>query len=540
MTDKIVKSLLLERSRLERTHANWLSQWEEVTRWILPEKADVFSRHSKTRGESKYDHIFDGSAIHFAILLASALHTMLTNPVSQWFGLNTGIREIDEDDEVIKWLQAFVRRIHQVLNNSNFQTEIFGTYLELVVLGTTVLQILDDDELLIRFKSRPIYEHFIKEDASGTIDTVYSDTRMTLRQVMQKFGQASIQPLIAKNNSFMKNIDKEFTVTHAVKPKSDNKFERFLNTNFEFSSFHILKEESHMLKIGGFSEFPFAIPRWGKISGEIYGRSPSMAALPDVKMINAIMKDTIRAAQKVTDPPLLMPDDGIFGRVDFTPGGITHYSSSMISDRNPVFPLETKGQPRIGFDVMGDVRSRIMQFFFIDQLQLREGPQMTATEVNQRTDLQLRFLAPMLGRFHFELLKPMIARIIGIMTRKKQLPPNMPEKLKGLRPEIQFTSQIAKAQMSAEGESLTAAMAQIIPIAQADPTVMDNFDLDKIARFIGRTKGLPQELFRKEADRKDIRAKRAEAAAKQEQENSDLATAETLGKTAPLLQGESA
>ena len=75
-------------------------------------------------------------------------------------------------------------------------------------------------------------------------------------------------------------------------------------------------------------------------------------------------------------------------------------------------------------EIMQDVRERIKQHFFVDQFQLREGPQMTATEVNTRVDMQLRLLGPLLGRLHFEFLQPMVGRMLQIMSRKGLLPEN--------------------------------------------------------------------------------------------------------------------
>ena len=52
---------------------------------------------------------------------------------------------------------------------------------------------------------------------------------------------------------------------------------------------------------------------------------------------------------------------------------------------------------------------------------------MKALEVSEKQNDNLRFLAPLLGRQEFELLKPLIGRTIAIMDRKGELPPNMPE-----------------------------------------------------------------------------------------------------------------
>ena len=184
---------------------------------------------------------------------------------------------------------------------------------------------------------------------------------------------------------------------------------------------------------------------------------------------------------------------------------------------------------------MIEVREQIKQSFFIDQLQLKDGPQMTATEVNARTDEHLRLLGPILGRMHHELLAPLIARVIGIIKRERDLlPPDMPAELGNINLEVFYNSQIAKAQRIAEGQNLDRAIVQVTPFLQADPTVMDNLDLDQIVRYSFDLNGVPAELFRDGKEVEQIREERATIAAREQQEQSDLNEAEVLSKVAPL------
>ena len=64
---------------------------------------------------------------------------------------------------------------------------------------------------------------------------------------------------------------------------------------------------------GGFTSFPYSIARYVTAPEEIYGRSPAMTALADIKMLNEMSKTDIRAVHKLVDPPILLHDDGILG-----------------------------------------------------------------------------------------------------------------------------------------------------------------------------------------------------------------------------------
>ena len=76
-------------------------------------------------------------------------------------------------------------------------------------------------------------------------------------------------------------------------------------TEKNYKSCYVLVEEKALLEEGGFDEFPYMVPRWQKVAGEIYGRSPSMTCLPDIKMVNQMMKTVIKAAQKLPTLPYL-------------------------------------------------------------------------------------------------------------------------------------------------------------------------------------------------------------------------------------------
>ncbi len=47
---------------------------------------------------------------------------------------------------------------------------------------------------------------------------------------------------------------------------------------------------------------------------EVYGRSPAMTVLPEIKMVNEMSQTVLNAGQKALDPPLLLQEDGALTR----------------------------------------------------------------------------------------------------------------------------------------------------------------------------------------------------------------------------------
>ena len=394
--------------------------------------------------------------------------------------------------------------------------------------GTGVLFTLEDDDNVVRFDSKPIYAYYIQENAKGIVDEVSSMEKMTVRKAFDKFGRDAFKDEAEK---LEKDMEQKIEILHCVLPRKESERIGFGAKSHPFASIYVWAEKQMIVMESGYKEFPFVVPRWMKLSDEIYGRSPSMKALPDIKMLNAVMKTTIRGAQKIVDPPLMVPDDGVLGRVNSTPGGLNTYRAGT-DDR--IFPLATGGNPGIGVDIMEDIRSRIKQHYFVDQFQLREGPQMTATEVNARVEMQLRLLGPVLGRLHFEFLQPLVGRVLSIMQRKKLLPENPPAELTqgSLDIEVFFTSQIAKAQRSSEANNLLEFLASAQPIVEFDPKAADIIDIDKTIRKVAILKGVPEDIFRDEDEIEELREQRAQAEQQQAAAEQEMIGAEMLSKTA--------
>lgn len=525
------KDIIKKFDRLKSNRANWDTHWREIADYVMPRKEHVFG--FQTKGDKKREKIFDSTGPHSLELLASALGGMLTNPATTWFELTTGVPSIDQQDDVRFWLQEANREMHGVLNQvSNFQTEVHEMYMDMGSFGTGLMQMEEDKDIVVRFQARPIFESHVAENNKGEIDTVYIEYKWTLRQIVQEFGEEALNDELRKDLEDPAKANREISVIHAVFPASEAKNEK-LPKSFKFASCWVIRSKNHTLKESGFREFPFLVPRWTKVTGEIYGRSPSMKALPDIKMINEVMKTTIRSAQKTIDPPLLLPDDGILLPIKTQPGSL-NYKRSGLGDE--ITPLFTNGRVDFGFQTIEQIRLAIRQAFFVDQLQLNEGPQMTATEVVQRTEEKLRLLGPILARQQFEFLRPLIDRVFAIMLRQGRFS-EAPEILQDTDVQVQYSSMIAKAQRVGESQNLVRAMEIVGPLIQADPAALDNIDSDAALRHVFGIFSVPEEILKdsKVVDQeRQARAQAQEAALANQQELDD---AEKIQKAGPVLQG---
>ena len=500
----LTKNLLSRYERLEGQRQNWETHWQEVADYMQPRKADVTKQ--RARGDKRMEQVFDSSPIQAVELLSASLHGMMTNPSTPWFTLRFKDEDIDNEDEAKIWLESATEVMYTAFNRSNFQQEIFELYHDLITFGTAAMFIEEDDEDIIKFSTRHINEVFIAENDKGRIDTIYRRFNISARAAMQKFGEAVSSDV---QSAFKKDPYKEVEILHAVYPRSDFNPNKKDKKNMPFESVYIEFKNGNELSVSGFREFPFVVPRYLKASNEIYGRSPAMTALPDVKMLNEMCKTTIKAAQKQVDPPLLVPDDGFLLPVRTVPGGLNFYRSGT---RDRIEPLNIGANNPLGLNMEEQRRDAIRAVFYVNQLQLQQGPQMTATEVIQRNEEKMRLLGPVLGRLQSELLKPLIDRVFAILLRNNMLP-QAPEFLSGRDIEIEYVSPLAKAQKSTELQSIMRAIEILGSLANVAP-VFDYVNFDNLVKHLADIVGMPQKLLKSQ---NEVNAQRQQAAQQQEQ-----------------------
>jgi hypothetical protein len=256
-----------------------------------------------------------------------------------------------------------------------------------------------------------------------------------------------------------------------------------------------------------------------------------MTALPDVKMLNEMSKTTIKAAQKQVDPPLLVPDDGFLLPVRTVPGGLNFYRSGT---RDRIEPLNIGANNPLGLNMEEQRRTAIRNVFYVDQLLLQQGPQMTATEVIQRNEEKMRLLGPVLGRLQSELLKPMIDRCFAILLRNNQFA-QAPEFLSGQDIEIEYVSPLAKAQKGTELSSITRAIEILGSLANVAP-VFDYINFDALVKHVADLVGVPQKVLKLQSQVNAEREQQAQLAEQQAQMQQMQQVADAGGKIAPLAK----
>lgn len=499
-------------SAMSSSRETWEDHWQEILDYVMPRKADVTLVRSK--GEKRTEVLFDSTAITANTLLSASLQGTLTSPSLPWFSIKLRDKGLNEQRDAQLWLEDTARRMYDAFNDANFNTEVHEMYLDLTSIGTGCLFVEEDskgfDEGGIHFKTLHINEYYIQENVNGYVDTVYRKYKMTARQAFQEFGEENLGEKILE--AVKQKPEKEFVFIHAVEPSEDYKRATGkVATKLKYHSCHVCEADQMVVRTGGYNEFPYLVPRWAKATGEIYGRSPSYNALPDIKTLNKAVEIGLKAWAKAIDPPLLVQDDGVIGRVRTTPAGIT-----VIRNDGAIKPLQIGSNWQITDLKETQLRTAIRQAYYSDQLQLQEGPQMTATEVQVRYELMQRLLGPTLGRFQSEFLNPLIDRIFGIMFRAGALLPP-PENIQESKLDIEYVGPLARSQRMEEANAIDRLYALAMNIAQVNPNVMEIINHEEAVRMRAKLLGVPNSILVSREDLEEARQAQMEQQQMQQQ-----------------------
>ena len=491
-------AILARRDRLRSARTTWESHWQEIADRVLPRQSDFVSR--RPAGSRRTKEIYDATAALGLERFSAALESMLTPRAQRWHHLRASDPALNDLPEVRAWFDRaeeilFGARYAPAANYASQQHEV---YMSLGAFGTGVLFVgADADHGGPLYRAVHLADCAIAENFQGQVDTLYRDFDYSARQAVQRWGDA-VPAAIGRAAG--KEPERRFRFLHAVAPRDDRDRARIDGGNKAFASIYVSVEGRQVVQESGFDEFPYMVSRYVTAPGEIYGRSPAMTVLPDIKMLNEMNKTTIRQAQLAVEPPILVHDDGVLGRPDgfgLTPGYI-NYGGVNKDGRALMQPFQSAARVDIGLDMMEQRRRVINDAFLVTLFQiLVDAPSMTATEALIRAQEKGALLTPVMGRQQSEALGPMIAREIAILQRHGLLPP-LPDALEEARGDyrIEYDSPLSRAQKSEQVVGIARTFEVLAPLASAQPDIFDVFDGDALAQLAAEVNGVPQNVLK--------------------------------------------
>jgi hypothetical protein len=179
--------------------------------------------------------------------------------------------------------------------------------------------------------------------------------------------------------------------------------------------------ENNIVTTGTFDTNPYLIFRWNICSGELYGRSPVLRALPDIKTANKVVELVLKNATIAVSGIWQADDDGVINlqNINLTPGSIIPKAVGS----SGLTPLSSGANFDVSQLILSDLRDRIRHTLLADRLGLLSDRDMTATEVLARNADMMRVLGATYGRLLHEFIRPLCERGLQILSRRGVIEP---------------------------------------------------------------------------------------------------------------------
>ena len=399
-------NLLQLYKRAIRLREPWISRWDDARRYTVP------------TSDTDLATLFDATASDAADNLAASIYTLLTPPESMWLQL---VPESDLSPDAEYATQV----LRANLNDSNFYTTIHQCYMDLVTLGTACLFMAQNPigaSSAFNFTAIPMSDIAILPNA------VFHTTSMSARDVMEKY--PTWTPPANLRDSIKNDPEMQLKLVQSL---VGTEFAAWLDVDGDI--------ENNIVSTGTFETNPYIIFRWSVVSGELYGRSPIMRALPDIKTANKVVELVLKNATIAVSGIWQADDDGVINlnNINLTPGAIIPKAVGS----SGLTPLTSAANFDVSQIILKDLRERIRHTLLADRLGLLSEKEMTATEIMARNADMMRILGATYGRLLHEFIRPLCDRGLQILSSRGLIPEiklNSDAELKYIAPIAQMTA----------------------------------------------------------------------------------------------------
>lgn len=471
----------------KQRRSSWESTWQECYDYALPQCGD-FTRVNEP-GRIRTDRLYDGTAMDAVDQLAASLLGHLTPPWTQWFGFRPGPDlSPAEADALSPLLEESARTLQAHFDRSNFSVEMHQCYLDLVVGGTAALYFEEAEPgsfSAFKFSAVPLADIMLEEGENGYLDGSFRQMKLTLQQIKDRYPEAEIPGDIAIEG--LRDPQACFAVLESILPDTGG---------YDYTALITEKGKPAELASGKFSTSPCIAFRWMKSPGEIYGRSPVMKALPDIKTANKVVELILKNASIAVTGIWQADDDGVLNpaNIELVPGAIIPKAVGS----EGLKPLEMPARFDVSQLVIDDLRARIRHALLIDKLGQISGKRMTATEVAERSGEMALLLGATYGRLQSELLTPMIRRAYSILRRRGEIADIA---LDGRFVTLDYRSPLARAQAQ---RNIQNTLSWLTSVQAMGAMAIATIDIPAAARYVGEALGVPSDLIKKEISDAEI------------------------------------
>jgi hypothetical protein len=506
--------MLARKGALWNERSSWITHWREISEYQQP-RAGRFVVTERNKGDKLTNSILDNTAAFSARTLAAGMMSGMTSPARPWFRLEIPDKALMENGAVKAWLHDTAVLLRAIFAGSNTYRSLHTLYEELGLFGTAATIVLPDFDSVIHHYPLTVGEYALGTDYKGVVNTLCREFQMQVGQMIEQFGTDNVSDTV-RNLYQRHQVDQWVDVIHMIEPRKDRDFNKRDSVNMRFASCYIEPGKDNtdrFLSESGFDQFPALTPRWVVTGNDIYGTSPGMECLGDVKQLQHQQLRKGQAIDYQVNPPLQVPTKYKEAAKARLPGGVFYVDSmGQNAGIKSAFDVNLNLQHLLG-DIQ-DVRDRIRSSYYADLFMMlandtRSG--ITAYEVAERHEEKLLMLGPVLERLQNELLSPLIDTAFAY-ANKAGILSTPPQELEGMELKVEFISVLAQAQRAVAAQGVDRLLGTVGNLAQFKPEVLDKIDFDQVVDDYSDMYGVNPKIVIPDDKVAEIRAQRAQAA----------------------------
>lgn len=533
----LADDLIARNQRLAQDRLPWDAEYQTITRLVMPTEPDMRgayggarratpSAQEGPRSPGRGKSLYDNTGMLVCDRLAAGMDSLVTPMNDKWHGLGVtdplAPKLSQEDREYLDRARDYQFAVRY--NPMSGFVSAHQKMLRSVVAFGTAVGFAEENygknnasarDVPVRYRYMPLAECLLAADECGFVDTNFRNTMPTVRQLAQKHGSKKLSAKLQRLLEKPETMDQTVEVLHAICPRQE-KGSMSADTvkGSAWASYYIEVDTRHVIDDSGFFEFPYWVYHWLQQDNGAYGESPIMLVLSEIKGLQHMGKNELRAFQQWTDPPLAVANEGVINRPNLNARAVNMGGIDRASGHLMIRPIITATQPQFVEEIMNVRRGMVREGGYLNLFQvLVKNPQMTATEAMIRNNEKGELLGPAGAKIQAGLAK-MSEREWGIYTRKgifeqdsAFFPP--PEALQNRDIGMKFTSPLDRLRRMNEVIGIQRTLELLLPLAKAKPKVLDRLDEDRIAEITAEVTGAPIDILHSEEDMEEIAAEAA-------------------------------
>lgn len=512
--DSDAKSIIQEHRSLQSQRQHWEPLWEEC-RVLGGMGGNSIYDTTRNPGQKNNQNLYDDTAQNALGKLTNGIISMVCPDGDYYHGLEAEDDSLKDNSEAQRWFDEENKALFSdryaasaMFGANNFQTIEggcgFGT------AGTFVDENPDGGFL---YSHIPTWQLFLSDDAYGRPSIIQRKFQLPAHAILKKYREKTPEAV-------MKVVEKEplrmFWLIHCVRDNDEYDPKKSDYRGMKLASYLVLLDGETTIERGGYFTQPFALLRYNRSQGEVYGRSPLMKVLGSARLLQGMKRDHMNKSEQALNPTLLAAGDGTFSKISMKPNSIVH---GALNSRGEALikAFDTGGLPQLAEALIEREQDNVADGMFVKMLtQIANSPDMNQMQVLEVVKERATQLGPAFGTWQQQYFDALTARELDIRARQgRQVP--LPEVLHNKNYKIKYAAPINRALKAGEASKVMQTLQAVAPIMQLYPEARHHINgvlaLRKVAESMGAREILNDEdVAAQQAQQEQQQAMMAQAA----------------------------